>query len=189
MKHLAALLLVLLPVASIVPNLTAQTPLSARPIPGPRWVASWATAMMPPEPQNNQPGLDPARLTDVTVRQIVHLSLGGSSIRLHLSNAFGTQPLRVEKRLRRPRQGSRLQRHRSRYPAAGPLQRCLQRPHPQRRRNDLRPHRPQRPRVGRSGRQLSPHEPACRPVQSPRRTHHHLPHPRRSHRRPRTRRS
>ncbi len=51
---------------------------------------------MPPEPQNNQPGLDPARLTDTTIREIVHLSLGGSAVRIHLSNAFGTQPLRVE---------------------------------------------------------------------------------------------
>jgi lysophospholipase L1-like esterase len=60
------------------------------------WTASWASSMMAPEPQNNQPGIDPARLTDTTIREIVHLSVGGSQVRLHLSNAFGTQPLVVD---------------------------------------------------------------------------------------------
>jgi lysophospholipase L1-like esterase len=37
----------------------------------------------------------PADLTDVTLRQIVHLSAGGSALRVHLSNAFGTEPLHI----------------------------------------------------------------------------------------------
>jgi lysophospholipase L1-like esterase len=52
--------------------------------------------MQAPEPQNGQRGIDPARLTDTTIREIAHLSLGGSQIRLHLSNAFGTQPLTID---------------------------------------------------------------------------------------------
>ena len=60
------------------------------------FVASWATSQQAPEPENNQPGLDPAKLTDVTVREIVHLSTGGDGIRVHLSNAFGRQPLRID---------------------------------------------------------------------------------------------
>jgi lysophospholipase L1-like esterase len=54
------------------------------------WVGSWATSEQIPEPAN---ALAPADLTDATVRQIVHLSLGGKTIRVHLSNAFGTSAL------------------------------------------------------------------------------------------------
>ena len=54
------------------------------------WVASWGTSQQIPEPQNALPTDD---LRDATVRQIVHLSLGGSALRVHLSNAFGTLAL------------------------------------------------------------------------------------------------
>ena len=60
------------------------------------WVASWASSMMAPDPQNNQPALDPTLLTDATIREVVHLSLGGPQIRVHLSNATGNQPLTVD---------------------------------------------------------------------------------------------
>ena len=56
------------------------------------WVGSWATSEQIPEPQN---ALSSNDLTDTTVRQIVHLSIGGKTIRVHLSNAFGTSPLRL----------------------------------------------------------------------------------------------
>jgi lysophospholipase L1-like esterase len=54
------------------------------------WVGSWAASQQIPEPAN---ALAPADLTNATLRQIVHLSLGGSTLRVHLSNAFGTEPL------------------------------------------------------------------------------------------------
>ena len=60
------------------------------------WVATWATSVQGAEPQNGQPALDPARLTDATIRQIVHLSVGGTSLRVVFSNAFGTQPLLMD---------------------------------------------------------------------------------------------
>jgi lysophospholipase L1-like esterase len=47
-----------------------------------------------PEPSQGQ--LTDAELTDTTVRQIVHLSVGGATLRVQLSNAFGTKPLRVD---------------------------------------------------------------------------------------------
>jgi lysophospholipase L1-like esterase len=56
------------------------------------WIASWGSSQQVPEPQNTLP---PADLTDVTLRQIVHLSAGGSALRVHLSNAFGTEPLHI----------------------------------------------------------------------------------------------
>src|SRR5580658_1070579 len=54
------------------------------------WVGSWAAPQQIPEPQNALPTDD---MRDATLRQIVHLSLGGSALRVHLSNAFGTQAL------------------------------------------------------------------------------------------------
>ena len=54
------------------------------------WVASWGSSQQVPEPQNELP---PDDLRDATVRQIVHLSVGGSAVRVHLSNAFGTEAL------------------------------------------------------------------------------------------------
>ncbi len=54
------------------------------------WVGSWATSQQIPEPQNALASDD---LRDATLRQIVHLSEGGASLRVHLSNAFGTVPL------------------------------------------------------------------------------------------------
>jgi lysophospholipase L1-like esterase len=61
-----------------------------------KWVGSWATSAQAPDPQNNQVGTDPSLLVDATIRQIVHLSLGGDSLRLHLSNEFGTKPLTID---------------------------------------------------------------------------------------------
>lgn len=54
------------------------------------WVASWGASEQIPEPQNALPADD---LRDATVRQIFHLSIGGSALRVHLSNAFGTEAL------------------------------------------------------------------------------------------------
>jgi lysophospholipase L1-like esterase len=56
------------------------------------WTGSWATAFQIPEPQNSIP---PDDLRDATVRQIVHLSIGGSTLRIRLSNTFGTAPLHI----------------------------------------------------------------------------------------------
>ncbi len=54
------------------------------------WVGSWAASQQIPEPANS---LAPDDLRDATLRQIVHLSIGGPTLRVHLSNAFGTEPL------------------------------------------------------------------------------------------------
>jgi len=72
--------------------LLAQTPPPPDPAPVKIWVGSWAASQQLPEPQN---ALSPDDLTDATLRQIVHLSLGGATLRVHLSNAFGSSPLRL----------------------------------------------------------------------------------------------
>ena len=53
-------------------------------------MASWGASQQIPEPQN---ALPPEDLRDATVRQIFHLSVGGAALRVHLSNAFGTEAL------------------------------------------------------------------------------------------------
>lgn len=55
------------------------------------WIATWGAAQQIPEPSN---ALPPDDLRDATVRQIFHLSVGGAILRVHISNAFGTEALR-----------------------------------------------------------------------------------------------
>jgi lysophospholipase L1-like esterase len=58
-----------------------------------RWVATWASSQQIPEPRNALPDAD---LRDATLRQVVRVTIGGERIRIRISNAFGTEPLRVE---------------------------------------------------------------------------------------------
>ncbi len=61
-----------------------------------RWTATW-TASPQGQPQLNLPfdtGL-PSSLSDQTIRQVVRVSLGGSRIRIVISNAYGKAPLVV----------------------------------------------------------------------------------------------
>lgn len=60
------------------------------------WVATWGTSVQAADPQDNQKPLDADDLTDTTIRQVVHLSVGGSALRVVFSNTFGTQPLVID---------------------------------------------------------------------------------------------
>lgn len=64
---------------------------SARPHPE-HWVATWAAA---PQSPDNRAKLPPELAQDFTLRQIVRVSMGGSELRVRLSNSFGTEPLRI----------------------------------------------------------------------------------------------
>ena len=64
----------------------------ARPPATETWVGTWASSQQIPEPHN---ALAPDDLRDATLRQIVHLTIGGKELRVHLSNAFGTAPLHI----------------------------------------------------------------------------------------------
>ena len=79
-KHLLVIIALALPITA-----HAQTPTAA-------WTGTWAASQQIPEPQNALPSAD---LTDATLRETVHVSTGGSTIRVHLSNAFGTRPLHL----------------------------------------------------------------------------------------------
>jgi len=82
--RLAALLLVALSASIAAPQAQASTEPA-------HWVGTWAAAPVP-TPNTGATPLGPA---DVTLRQIVHVSLGGSRVRIVLSNEFGTDPLTI----------------------------------------------------------------------------------------------
>ena len=85
--RLVAVIMVVAATASPI-AFAAETSSSARD----HWVASWGAAQMLAEGQNVLPS-EPQR--NVTLRQIVRVSVGGSSMRVRVSNAFGNEPLHV----------------------------------------------------------------------------------------------
>ena len=64
-------------------------PAAAKPLPD-HWVGTWATAPMAAANKPDGPGS-----ADMTLRQIVHVSLGGAYTRVVLTNEFGTEPLTI----------------------------------------------------------------------------------------------
>lgn len=56
------------------------------------WVTTWATSPQLTEERNLPPA---PGLTNNTLRQIVHVSVGGERLRVHVSNAFGTTPVEI----------------------------------------------------------------------------------------------
>lgn len=71
--------------------LATATRFSARTAKPPVWIVTWSASQQIPEPQN---ALSDGDLRDSTVRQVFHLSAGGTALRVHVSNAFGTEALR-----------------------------------------------------------------------------------------------
>ncbi|MCR6659601.1 MAG: SGNH/GDSL hydrolase family protein [Asticcacaulis sp.] len=66
-----------------------------------KWVPTWYAS---PEPSGVE-----AKISDKTLRQIVRISAGGTSVRLRLSNAYGTAPLKLEDiRVAKRLKGSRI---------------------------------------------------------------------------------
>jgi lysophospholipase L1-like esterase len=56
-----------------------------------QWVGTWATAPFGGDPWHEIP-----TLVGSTVRQIVHTSIAGRALRIHFTNEFGSEPLRIE---------------------------------------------------------------------------------------------
>ena len=69
----------------------------------PRWIGTWSTGLLaalpPPSlslaPPASAPFPSPPRVANQTLRQIVRVSIGGTQVRVALTNRFGTKPLRV----------------------------------------------------------------------------------------------
>ena len=66
---------------------------ASQPPAGERWVASWGSAQLVPEGQNELPFV---QWQDASLRQVVRVSLAGRQLRVKLSNVFGTAPLLVD---------------------------------------------------------------------------------------------
>ena len=78
--YLSTLLLVLCP---LLPGQSGQQV-------SPHWVSTWATANLA---RDNR--ADKANASDMTYRQVLRTSIGGSAIRVEFSNEFGTVPLTI----------------------------------------------------------------------------------------------
>ncbi|NRR33534.1 SGNH/GDSL hydrolase family protein [Oxalobacteraceae bacterium] len=72
-------------IAGVLLLLPAATPIWAKPGPEVHWTVTWAAA-----PDSPGPALPPQ-----TLRQIIRTSTGGSSVRVRLSNLFGSGPLTI----------------------------------------------------------------------------------------------
>lgn len=59
---------------------------------GPRWTPAWGSSQMRIDGANAE---RVAKVGPATIRQIVHLTAGGRTLRLRLSNIAGTTPLRI----------------------------------------------------------------------------------------------
>jgi lysophospholipase L1-like esterase len=61
--------------------------------PGHEWAGTWSASPAPPRTDG---GISEQGFADQTVRMVVHTSVGGSAMRIRLSNAFGAQPVTFE---------------------------------------------------------------------------------------------
>lgn len=81
----------LLAVALILGGCAAPgTPVTGNPV---HWVTSWGTANMAPDPSNVMPE---EKWPDASLRQLVHVSLGGTRLRVRISNVYGNGPLEID---------------------------------------------------------------------------------------------
>ena len=79
-------------IALTASNLGRAQPVADAPDGGGRWVGTWASSPQLTEPSNLPPT---PGFADATLRQIVHVSIGGKQLRVRFSNAFGTTPLTI----------------------------------------------------------------------------------------------
>jgi|HubBroStandDraft_1064217.scaffolds.fasta_scaffold25798_2 lysophospholipase L1-like esterase len=81
---------VLLAAAATSPAKSRHKPPKTNEASADTWIETWGASQQIPEPQNALPVDD---MRDATIRQIFHLSVGGTTLRVHVTNAFGDKPL------------------------------------------------------------------------------------------------
>ncbi|WP_407674636.1 SGNH/GDSL hydrolase family protein [Novosphingobium terrae] len=75
-------------------SVLALSPFAAHAAPcAPQWVAGWASSQMVPTGDNALPA---GSFGGATLRQIIRPSIGGTGLRIRLSNVNGTAPLRID---------------------------------------------------------------------------------------------
>ncbi|MFG3404945.1 SGNH/GDSL hydrolase family protein [Streptomyces sp. NPDC048142] len=86
---------------ALVVSAAAPAPEDARQKPraaeGPVWTGAWGTAVQRPVEGNEDWGPNWSRqgFSDQSVRQVIRVATGGATLRIRLSNAYGTAPLRI----------------------------------------------------------------------------------------------
>jgi lysophospholipase L1-like esterase len=74
---------------SAISTISAQST-AAKPAPA-SWVGTWAASPFDGDPWHTLP-----TLVDSTLREVVHTSIAGKSVRVRFTNEFGTEPLRID---------------------------------------------------------------------------------------------
>ena len=82
----------LLALMALASNLCCAQPAPVAPDQGWHWVGAWGAAPQLTEPKNLPP---PPGLRGGTLRQIVHVSMGGKKLRARFSNVFGADPVTI----------------------------------------------------------------------------------------------
>jgi lysophospholipase L1-like esterase len=82
--------------AAVVAAVGLATPAGAAPASGrPAWIGTWAVAMQRANDGVLGPNWSVAGFANQTVRQVIRTSVGGSLLRVRLSNVYGAAPLQV----------------------------------------------------------------------------------------------
>ncbi|MFD9335310.1 SGNH/GDSL hydrolase family protein [Streptomyces sp. NPDC060028] len=81
-----------LPLAAVLVAGVATTAAAARPTP---WRSAWGTSQQAPAHTDWYPNWSEAGFADHSVRQVIRVGAQGSELRVRLSNAYGTTPLRL----------------------------------------------------------------------------------------------
>lgn len=81
-------LLPVLAAAVVAANMYGLSPAGAQ-VQANSWISSWTASPQAPR------GVIPTSFSNRTIRQIVHLSIGGDKVRLRLSNEFGAKPVLI----------------------------------------------------------------------------------------------
>jgi lysophospholipase L1-like esterase len=76
--------------STVVLSLTLSAPCNAQSANQQKWVGTWASA-----PMLAEGGFRVHPFANVTLREIVHISNGGSQVRIRFSNEFGVDPLTI----------------------------------------------------------------------------------------------
>jgi lysophospholipase L1-like esterase len=80
---------------AVLAVLLIATP-SARAADPPRWIGTWTASAQPVWDTDFFPGIKfPRTFRDQTIRQIARVSIGGSRVRVVLSNEYGTRPVTI----------------------------------------------------------------------------------------------
>jgi lysophospholipase L1-like esterase len=72
----------------------ASAPASAQTTPRDRWITTWAASLLSAPPRPPADSVDRVlTIANRTLREVVHVSIGGSRVRIRLSNQYGDRPL------------------------------------------------------------------------------------------------